>query len=280
MIEENGQGKELKEQGLGEAGEQRMRGKRQLCCEGQGKDRAEAQLKAGTEEKVGMGAQQQEAGGGECRQHVVGAAQRAGQELEEQHNDGAQCGAGAAREDAVAQDQKRADEGRRIVAEPQPPEQTIKSHAENREMEAGNGQNVRDAVFLIQGEKLCVQIGLIAQQKCLEHAGILRGRQTEEDTLHPAADVLQQHLVGNGLPAGDFQAFPVHGAAEAETGGIEGIVEAAFVPGRRQGRHFSVDGHRLTGIDGAGRRQIDEDIAHRLIVAASQGCRCIRRQSL
>ena len=102
VIEENGQGKELKEQGLGEAGEQRVRGKGQLCCEGQGKDRAEAQLKAGTEEKVGMGAQQQEAGGGECRQHVVGAAQRAGQELEEQHNDGAQCGAGAAREDAVA----------------------------------------------------------------------------------------------------------------------------------------------------------------------------------
>ena len=232
MKQNHRQRQKLQIKGEPQTREQRMLRYRKGMAETDSKHCEEAQLEAGTEQHERLLPQEKECGRGHRRQHIIASSDGRAEKAEKQHQYRPESGAGAARQDPVGYDQKRRGDAGCGLASAETPQQLIDTEAQNRQMQAGDGEDMGDAVFLIEGSDIFIHRRFVSRQQCAVNAGVLRRQQLIEDRSHPKSKRLQPSCKGLRIPSDDPEGGAVHRTMYGYRPIVQTKIKLSLVPRR------------------------------------------------
>ncbi len=109
----------------------------------------------------------------QSRQHVICPARHFPEHPDQVHPDGPAGGHAESRHAAIQKQQHAASHSRRADGQANPAQQPVDSHADDGDVQRGDGQDVQDAVPLVQILQLAVQVLLVPQKQSAHHSRLL-----------------------------------------------------------------------------------------------------------
>ena len=107
-------------------------------------------------------------------------------------------------------------------------------------MQAGNCEDMGDAILLIEGSDILIHGRFISRQQCAVNAGVLWRQQLIEDRSHPKSKRLQPSCKGLRIPSDDSEGGPVHRTMYGYRPIVQTKIKHPLIPRRFHRRDFPI----------------------------------------
>ena len=107
-------------------------------------------------------------------------------------------------------------------------------------MQAGNREDMGDAILLIEGSDILIHGRFISRQQGAVNAGVLWRQQLIEDIPHPKSELLQPPRKRLRLPSDDPEGCPVHRTMHGYRPIVQTKIKHTLIPRRFHRRDLPI----------------------------------------